>query len=257
MMTTTTTQQNLNPRVTVILSSFNRYDSLVKSIKSVQNQEFTDWELIICDDASTDLRIKAHIDDLVQQEPNRYRAIHGEYKTPEQKRDEICTFSNLINDALDICRGEFICYLVDDVVFYPDKIKKQLAYLDRNYTTFGVWSQQDNIRINGNTHVKDIKSPKKNAIETYKGQALSERLKKSSFINHCSAMHRRTGLRWSENPAHWRCIDQQFWLRCASLGYRFDFNPEIVGECMFSDSSNIGPMLSAGKSIVDIVNERS
>lgn len=42
------------PSVTVIIPSFNRYDLIQDTIKSVQAQTMTEWELIIVDDGSTD-----------------------------------------------------------------------------------------------------------------------------------------------------------------------------------------------------------
>ncbi|GAB3317761.1 glycosyltransferase family 2 protein [Hymenobacter humi] len=42
------------PRVSVIIPSFNRFDLIPETIKSVQAQTITDWELLIVDDGSTD-----------------------------------------------------------------------------------------------------------------------------------------------------------------------------------------------------------
>lgn len=40
--------------ISVIIASYNRAERLDKAIQSVLNQTFTDWELIVVDDGSTD-----------------------------------------------------------------------------------------------------------------------------------------------------------------------------------------------------------
>jgi len=42
------------PKVSIILPTFNRADTIMRAIRSVQAQSFQDWELIVVDDGSTD-----------------------------------------------------------------------------------------------------------------------------------------------------------------------------------------------------------
>lgn len=41
-------------KVTVCIPTFNRYHILPFAIENVQKQTYSDWELIVCDDGSTD-----------------------------------------------------------------------------------------------------------------------------------------------------------------------------------------------------------
>ena len=42
------------PKVSIILPTYNRADTIMRAIKSVLAQTFTDWELVVVDDGSAD-----------------------------------------------------------------------------------------------------------------------------------------------------------------------------------------------------------
>ena len=43
-----------NPLISIIIPVFNREKLIVRTLESVQNQTYTNWECIIVDDGSTD-----------------------------------------------------------------------------------------------------------------------------------------------------------------------------------------------------------
>lgn len=104
--------------VSVFLTSYNHEKYLIESINSVINQTYKDFELIIADDASTD---------------NSWDIIKKFTDT------RIKAFRNSKNDGgyfLDLfpqgLKGKYIAIHHSDDIWEPDKLERQVAYLDQN-----------------------------------------------------------------------------------------------------------------------------
>jgi len=101
------------PQVTVILPSWNRADWLKKSIDSVLEQTFRDFELIVVDDASTD-----STQEILTIYSGKFRSI---------------TFAKNLgvsaarNAAVKNCDSEWIAFLDSDDFWHPHKLQKQIA----------------------------------------------------------------------------------------------------------------------------------
>jgi len=108
-----------NPRVTVFIPVFNREDYVCTAINSILAQQYTDFEILIVDDGSTDAtreRIAAYGDPRVRLECNgRNLGI------PASR-----------NRGLALARGEYIALLDSDDYAYPNRLAVQVDYLDRH-----------------------------------------------------------------------------------------------------------------------------
>jgi glycosyltransferase involved in cell wall biosynthesis len=105
------------PRVSVILTSFNHAAYLNESIDSVLGQTFSDFELIVLDDASHDnswALISRYAD-------QRMRSCLGATAGEVTHR---------VNHALSNASGEYIALQHSDDVWAPEKLERQVAYLD-------------------------------------------------------------------------------------------------------------------------------
>ena len=90
-----------NPKFSVIITTYNRVNLLKKAINSVINQAFTDWELIIVNDCSTD-STKEFLDSLSN---SKITVIHNETNLHKGAARNV---------GIKNCSGEFICFLDDD-----------------------------------------------------------------------------------------------------------------------------------------------
>jgi glycosyltransferase involved in cell wall biosynthesis len=126
----------LMPTISVIIPTYNRAHLIGASIASVLAQTYTNFELIVVDDGSTD--------DTEQQ-------VHGfndpriNYINQENKGR-----SHARNCALDLARGRYIAFLDSDDLFLPDKLALQVAYLDSHPHVGMVYTSAYCIDYSGN-----------------------------------------------------------------------------------------------------------
>jgi len=116
------------PKVTVFIPVFNREQYIGDAIESILAQTFTDFEILLIDDGSTDHSIdiiRSHTD-------SRIRLL--------------CNDSNLgipktRNRGIENARGHYIAMLDSDDRAYPQRLEKQIAFLDTHpdYVQIGSW----------------------------------------------------------------------------------------------------------------------
>ncbi|MBQ0010473.1 MAG: glycosyltransferase family 2 protein, partial [Ruminococcus sp.] len=109
----------MNDLVSVIMPSYNTADYIAESIRSVLAQTYPYWELIIVDDCSSDQtdEVVASFDDC------RIRYFKNE-------KNSGAAVSR--NRALREARGKWIAFLDSDDLWMPDKLEKQIGFMDRN-----------------------------------------------------------------------------------------------------------------------------
>ena len=109
------------PVVSVIIIFLNEQRFLDEAIRSVMTQTFTQWELILVDDGSTDASHQIAIQHQ-QADPGRIRvATH-----PGRVNRGMSASRNL---GLAAARGEFVAFLDGDDVYRPRKLEVQVGHL--------------------------------------------------------------------------------------------------------------------------------
>lgn len=127
---------------------FNSEKFIEESILSVLNQTYSNWELLICDDNSSDN--SKEIIQHYQNSDQRIRLVTNQYSkgAPGAR-----------NSCIDQARGRYIAFLDSDDIWMPDKLRKQLNFLKENNLSF-VYSYYKTINENGN-EIGLVKSPNK------------------------------------------------------------------------------------------------
>ena len=139
-------------RVSVIMPIYNEEKYLSKAIDSILAQTYSEWELIIVNDASTDRSEE------IAKSYNDSRIRYFSY--PENKGNPYAQ-----NLGMKESKGEYILALAGDDVAYPNMLACQVEYLDKHPECIHVQGAMDYIDENGNvTHTK-IESKYKTDIE--------------------------------------------------------------------------------------------
>ncbi len=107
----------ISPKVSVIIPTYNRREYVQETIDSVLAQTYTDYEIIVIDDGSTDGTGEAL--------QSRYGdRIHYEWQ--ENQGESVAR-----NRGIELARGEYIAFLDSDDLWLPEKLEKQIAFLQK------------------------------------------------------------------------------------------------------------------------------
>lgn len=129
------------PCISILMPVYNtKPEFLKKAIDSVRNQLYPNWELCICDDASTDLNLKKIIEE--------YKTADSRIKVhyhQEQQNISIAT-----NSALHLSTGEYIALLDHDDEITIDALYEVAYTINKFPLTDMIYSDEDKIDIKQN-----------------------------------------------------------------------------------------------------------
>lgn len=108
------------PKVSVMIVTYNQEDLIGETIDSVLNQDYPNLEIVVADDASTDNTPK-----IIKQYYDKYPDII----VPVLNQNNLGITGNS-NASFFACKGEFIALLGGDDLFLPGKISKQVKAFD-------------------------------------------------------------------------------------------------------------------------------
>ncbi len=212
------------PKVSVILTSFNHEKYIREAIESVLNQTFSDFELIIWDDASTD---------------NSWSIIQ-EYKDPRIKAFRNETSRRAIygvnRSIQEIAKGEFIGMQHSDDVWDVQKLAKQVAYLDGHPESVAVFSWAQIIDESG----ADVPIQWFNQESMSRWQWLRQLFAGENHLNHPSVLIRRScyGDAGVFKYGLAQTGDAELWSRVLLRSDIFVIPEKLTKHRIFSDGSN-------------------
>jgi len=198
-----------NPLVSVITPTFNRADFIEHAVNSVLKQTYSNFELFIVDDGSTD-DTRKRLDNALE-DPR----VHYLYQ-PNQGQ------SVARNRGITESKGDFICFLDSDNAWFPNKLERSLLEFESFPEAHVVYG--DNILID--EHSAEIG---RDNMKRYSGR-ITHHLLKDNFVSMNTTMTRRHcfdemgGFNESDRVAE----DYEMWLRF-STKFEFRYMPELLG----------------------------
>ncbi|MDH6366292.1 MULTISPECIES: glycosyltransferase family 2 protein [unclassified Breznakia] len=108
-------------KVSIVMAAYNAAEFIEDAINSIKNQSYRNWELIVCDDNSSDHTLK--ILKSYEVEDDRIKILHNDINMKQ---------SATRNNCIEKATGEYIMVHDSDDIMEIDKIKNQVRFLHEN-----------------------------------------------------------------------------------------------------------------------------
>lgn len=108
-------------KISIIMPFFNTQKYIEEAIRSILNQTFTNFELIIVDDGSTDESYK-----IVR------KIMKEDFRIVYTKNLNEKGISGAMNTGIQLAKGEYITRMDSDDISLPERIEKQYKFLEKN-----------------------------------------------------------------------------------------------------------------------------
>lgn len=187
-----------NSLVSIILPVYNGSRFLKQSIDSVLSQTYTNFELIIVDDFSTD-ETPSIIKEYIKKD-NRIRSI---------RHSKNMYLPQALNTGFEIAKGEYFTWTSDDNIYKPNAIECLVKILLQNNNIDIVYGNETGIDDNGNF------------VQGYK-MDIPEVIPIMSCIGGYFMFRRNVYFEVGGYEKEWFLVeDWQFWLKSYNLGFKF------------------------------------
>jgi teichuronic acid biosynthesis glycosyltransferase TuaG len=210
-----------NGMVTIITPTYNSSKYIGATIESVLNQTYTNWELLITDDCSTDNTIKI-VESYVKND-NRIKL----FKLATNSGAAIAR-----NNSIAMSKGRFIAFLDSDDLWKKNKLETQLEFMTKNnlsfcFTGYEIINHKGiplNIMVDSSQH----------GFFNY-----SDMLKKKATLGCCTVMLRKKSFKGLlEMPNIRTGQDYAFWLKLLkNSNHNAYILPELLSKYRISPNS--------------------
>ncbi|MGZ0749364.1 glycosyltransferase family 2 protein [Kluyvera sichuanensis] len=137
--------------VSIVMPAFNSDKFIEKAVNSVLSQTYTDFELLICDDGSTDKTV-----DIIEEYSQK------DSRVILLKNENAKGAAGARNTCLDYAQGEYIAFLDSDDYWSENKLFDQLIFMKSNMIVF---CYANYVMLSGNS-VKNIYSRRVNTFDS-------------------------------------------------------------------------------------------
>lgn len=119
--------------VSIIVPVYNAENYIRETISMVLEQTFTKWELLLVDDCSKD-KSASVIEEVIADYESREQAEKGKIRLVRQPKNQGAAMAR--NRGIDEARCRYIAFLDADDIWLPEKLAKELAFLQEKQAAF-------------------------------------------------------------------------------------------------------------------------
>lgn len=191
-------------KVSVIISTYNNEKTIIQTLESIMKQTYKNYEVIICDDGSKD-KTELLVKKFQEKYPEKIIVVKNVWN---------CGAAYGRNHAIQHSSGDYIAIIDGDDLAKPDRLEKQVAFLEKNPEIAIVGSNVDLFDENGIW--------KKNSILP-KQPSTDDILKNRIFCNPSTMIRREVVVMVQGfTVAEWtgRGQDTEFWSKIFGKGYK-------------------------------------
>lgn len=185
---------------------YNGATHLVEAIDSILSQTFTNFELIIIDDGSTDHSLS--VLKVYEKRDTRIKLISRENRN----------LATTLNEIIDLAQGKWIARMDQDDIALPDRFARQLAWLEQTDADIcGGW-----VQFFGTSDKRILKHP-------VSDDAIKMALFFGSVFAHPTVMMKTNLVKKLRYDKCWeKCEDYDLWERAARANWRMTNIPEVL-----------------------------
>ena len=204
-----------NPLVTIVIPVYNGTNFMHEAIDCALAQTYKNIEVLVVNDGSTD---NGATEEVAKSYGDKIRYIYKENGG----------VSSVLNTAIQQMRGEWLSWLSHDDLYYPNKIEKQISFINKlikeneniDLNKIAIHTATESIDKNGKVirvpSYKDIPE-KENTIDVILDNIYTYRLSGCSFLLPAKCFKDVGGFREDIRTVS----DVEFWYRLLFAGYQF------------------------------------
>lgn len=212
------------PMVSVVLPTYCHVESIGEAIRSVLNQSFQDFELLIIDDGSKD-GTREVIEKYAKRDP-RIKV----YRNDRNSGCPACLCNEMVKKH---ATGQYIAFQFDDDYWFNwclESLVKGIAEADFAYGQ-SVYVNFDDKTLRGTGILGVIDLNRENIIITNYVANNAVLLRRSMFLQLGG---------FDEEPLVARACDWELWIRIVYKGYRIRRIPQLLSVCYFGRPGSVG-----------------
>lgn len=203
------------PQFSVVIPTYNRADCLRNTLESVLNQTFTDFEVLVMDDGSTD-HTRQVVDAFGDARVRYFWAENsGGPATPR-------------NRGIDAATGDWVCFLDADDVWYPTKLQVINCEMSLD-PTVDAFCNNEYLVCNGSGRKRKlVYGP--SVKNLYRAMLIEGNRCSTSAMSVRRSFLNKHNLRFNVATDYVIVEDYDLWLRLAEAGAKFSFLDLVLGE---------------------------
>ena len=241
MSSSLTNSEGLNstPLVSVVIPAYCASAFIVETLKSVFDQTFTDYEVIVVNDGSPDTK---ELESVIEPWINRIVYLKQENQGPSAAR----------NAAIKLARGEYIAMLDSDDSWLPNYLAEQIRELKSDPQLDMIYSDAllfGDAEFAGRTFMEC--SPSSGPV-TFESLLTYQ----TTIITTCSVVRKSALLDAGLfDPAFIRCEDFDLWLRLTHQGSRISYKRQVLARHRVHNESLASSSIKMVESQINVLKK--